>query len=135
MRYAAVDLGGWDTHDGQGTAGAGYHYYQNQIAELSQALAAFSGELETGGEIGRVTVVVQSDFGRRVRQNASRGTAPGSGNPLLVPGGAVNGRQLYGSWRGLDPAILPPYLGARAAERRVGQEVDRPWRYRVSASN
>src|SRR3546814_17899199 len=106
MRYAAVDLGGWDTHDGQGTAGSGYHYYQNQIAELSQALAAFYGELETGGEIGRVTVGVQSEFGRRVRQNGSRGTDNGSGTPLPVPGRAVHGRKLYGSWPGLAPGIL-----------------------------
>jgi uncharacterized protein (DUF1501 family) len=111
MRYAAVDLGGWDTHDGQGTAGAGYNYYQDRIAELSQALAAFYGELESGGEIGRVTVVVQSEFGRRVRQNGSGGTDHGYGNPLLVFGGAVNGRKLYGSWKGLDPEILSPYFG------------------------
>lgn len=111
MRYAAVDLGGWDTHDGQGTAGAGYHYYQNQVADLSQALAAFYGELKAGGEIGRVTVVVQSEFGRRVRQNGSRGTDHGYGNPLLVLGGPVNGRKLYGSWKGLDPEVLSPYFG------------------------
>ena len=111
MRYATVDLGGWDTHDGQGTAGAGYNYYQDRIAELSQALAAFYGELKAGGEIGRVTVVVQSEFGRRVRQNGSGGTDHGYGNPLLVFGGAVNGRRLYGSWRGLDPEILSPYFG------------------------
>ena len=111
MRYAAVDVGGWDTHDGQGTAGAGYHYYQNQVADLSQALAAFYGELKAGGEIGRVTVVVQSEFGRRVRQNGSRGTDHGYGNPLLVLGGPVNGRKLYGSWKGLDPEVLSPYFG------------------------
>lgn len=111
MRYAALDLGGWDTHEGQGTAGAGYNYYQDKIAELSQALAAFYGELKAGGEIGRVTVVVQSEFGRRVRQNGSRGTDHGYGNPLLVLGGAVNGRKLYGSWKGLDPEILSPYFG------------------------
>ncbi len=111
MRYAALDLGGWDTHEGQGTAGSGYHYYQNKIAELSQALAAFYGDLKAGGEIGRVTVVVQSEFGRRVRQNGSGGTDHGYGNPLLVFGGAVNGRKLYGSWRGLDPEILSPYFG------------------------
>jgi uncharacterized protein (DUF1501 family) len=111
MRYAAVDLGGWDTHEGQGTAGAGYNYYQDKIAELSQALAAFYGELKAGGEIGRVTVVVQSEFGRRVRQNGSGGTDHGYGNPLLVFGGAVNGRKLYGSWKGLDPEILSPYFG------------------------
>ncbi|MEP6632675.1 MAG: twin-arginine translocation signal domain-containing protein, partial [Luteimonas sp.] len=57
MRYATLDLGGWDTHDGQGTAGSGYNFYQNKIAELSQALTAFYTELNAGGEIGRVTVV------------------------------------------------------------------------------
>ncbi len=111
MRYAALDLGGWDTHEGQGTAGDGYHYYQNMVAELSQALSAFYGELKAGGELGRVTVVVQSEFGRRVRQNGSGGTDHGYGNPLLVLGGAVNGRRLYGGWAGLDPEILSPYFG------------------------
>jgi uncharacterized protein (DUF1501 family) len=111
MRYATVDLGGWDTHDSQGTAGAGYNYYQNKIAELSQALAALYAELSTGGEIGRVTIVVQSEFGRRVRQNGSGGTDHGYGNPLLVLGGAVNGRRFYGNWLGLDPAVLEPYFG------------------------
>src|SRR3546814_9706310 len=44
-------------------------------------------------------------------QNGSRGTDHGYGNPLLVLGGAVNGRKLYGSWKGLDPEILSPYFG------------------------
>jgi len=111
MRYAAVDLGGWDTHDGQGTAGAGYSYYQNKIAELSQALSALYADLAAGGEIGRVTIVVQSEFGRRVKQNGSGGTDHGYGNPLLVLGGAVNGRRFYGTWAGLDPAVLADYFG------------------------
>jgi uncharacterized protein (DUF1501 family) len=106
LRYATVDLGGWDTHDGQGTAGAGYHYYQNKIAELSQALSAFQGELEASGLAGRVTTIVQSEFGRRVRQNSAGGTDHGYGNPLLVMGGAVNGRRFYGRWPGLDAATL-----------------------------
>lgn len=111
LRYATVDLGGWDTHDGQGTAGSGYHYYQNKIAELSQALTAFYNEMNTGGEAPRVTVIVQSEFGRRVRQNGSGGTDHGYGNPLLVLGGPVNGRRFYGQWLGLDPQILSPYFG------------------------
>jgi uncharacterized protein (DUF1501 family) len=111
LRFASVDFGGWDTHEGQGTAGSGYHYYQNKIAELSQALTAFYEELSAGGEIARVTVVVQSEFGRRVRQNGSAGTDHGYGNPLLVMGGPVNGRKFYGTWRGLDPEVLSPYFG------------------------
>ncbi|MGY0651220.1 DUF1501 domain-containing protein [Luteimonas sp. A537] len=111
LRYATVDLGGWDTHDGQGTAGSGYHYYQNKIAELSQALSAFYAEMHAGGEASRVTVVVQSEFGRRVRQNGSGGTDHGYGNPMLVLGGPVNGRRFYGSFAGLHPEILSPHFG------------------------
>ena len=111
LRYAAVDLGGWDTHDGQGSAGSNYHYYQNKVAELSQALAAFHAELANSGELGRVTVIVQSEFGRRVRENGSRGTDHGYGNPMLVLGGPVNGRRFYGQWQGLDPQVLSPYFG------------------------
>ncbi|MEP6634117.1 MAG: DUF1501 domain-containing protein, partial [Luteimonas sp.] len=72
---------------------------------------AFYTELNAGGEIGRVTVVVQSEFGRRVKQNGSGGTDHGYGNPLLVLGGAVNGRKFYGNWLGLNPAVLEPYFG------------------------
>jgi uncharacterized protein (DUF1501 family) len=111
LRIATLDLGGWDTHDGQGTAGSGYHYYQNKIAELSEALTAFYNDLNTGGEAARVTVIVQSEFGRRVRQNGSGGTDHGYGNPMLVLGGPVNGRQFYGQWQGLDPQVLSPYFG------------------------
>lgn len=109
LRYAAVDLGGWDTHENQGTTGNST--YSNRITDLSKALTAFYNELNPTGEMARVTVIVQSEFGRRVRQNASGGTDHGYGSPLLVMGGAVNGRQLYGQWLGLDPAVLSPYFG------------------------
>ena len=111
LRFATLDLGGWDTHDGQGTAGIGYNYYQNKIVELSEALTAFYNDLNAGGEAARVTVIVQSEFGRRVRQNGSGGTDHGYGNPMLVLGGPVNGRKFYGQWLGLDPQVLSPYFG------------------------
>lgn len=126
LRYAAVDLGGWDTHEGQGTAGSGYHYYQNKIAELSQALTALYVELAAGGEASRVTIVVQSEFGRRVRQNGSGGTDHGYGNPMLVLGGPVNGRRMYGTWEGLNPEVLSPHFGdipANTDFRRVLSEI------------
>jgi uncharacterized protein (DUF1501 family) len=111
LRFATVDLGGWDTHNGQGTAGSGYHFFQNKIAELSEALTAFYNDLNAGGEAARVTVIVQSEFGRRVRQNGSGGTDHGYGNPMLVLGGPVNGRRFYGEWQGLDPQVLSSYFG------------------------
>lgn len=106
LRYATLDLGGWDTHDGQGTAGSGWHYYQNKIAELSQALSAFQAELEASGLAPRVTTIVQSEFGRRVRQNSNGGTDHGYGNPVLVMGGSVVGRRFYGTWPGLAAGVL-----------------------------
>ena len=109
LRYAAVDVGGWDTHESQGNGGGGY--FHGRVGELSQALAAFYGELAATGEMGRVTVVVQSEFGRRVRENGSGGTDHGYGNPLLVMGGPVNGRRFYGNWPGLHPEILSPHFG------------------------
>lgn len=126
LRYASLDLGGWDTHDGQGTAGTGYHYYQNKIAELSAGIAAFFGALSTSGHMSRVTLVVQSEFGRRVRANGNNGTDHGYGNPLFVLGGAVNGRKFYGNWSGLDPEILSPHFGdvpVTTDHRRVLSEI------------
>ena len=126
LRYATLDLGGWDTHEGQGTAGSGYHYYQNKISELSAALAAFYAELNGTGQMSRVTVIVQSEFGRRVRANANGGTDHGYGNPMLVLGGAVNGRKFYGSWPGLNPEILSPTFGdvpVTTDYRRVVSEI------------
>ena len=126
LRFATLDLGGWDTHEGQGTAGDGYHYYQNKINELSAGLAAFFSELNASGQMSRVTVIVQSEFGRRVRANANGGTDHGYGNPLLVLGGAVNGRKFYGSWPGLNPTILSPTFGdvpVTTDYRRVFSEI------------
>ena len=108
MRYATVDLGGWDTHDGQGTAGAGYNYYQNKIAELSQALAALYAELSTGGEIGRVTIVVQSEFGRRVQAERQRRY-----RSRLRQSAAGAGR------RGQRPSLLRQLAGARPGRARA----------------
>ena len=73
-----------------------------------------------------MTVIVQSEFGRRVRQNGSGGTDHGYGNPLLVIGGPINGRRMYGQWLGLDPQVLSPYFGdipATTDFRRVFSEL------------
>ncbi len=126
LRFATLDLGGWDTHEGQGTAGSGYHYYQNKINELSSALTAFYSELNGSGQMSRVTVVVQSEFGRRVRANANGGTDHGYGNSMLVLGGAVNGRRFYGNWPGLDAQTLASTFGdlpVTTDYRRVVSEI------------
>jgi len=53
-----------------------------------------------------VTVVTMSEFGRRLKENASGGTDHGSGSCMFVLGGGVNGGKVYANWPGLAPAQL-----------------------------
>jgi len=110
---ATLDYGGWDTHDGQGLPQPGnpghYDYYGNRLEGLSRSLDAFYTDLSESSQgdlMNRVTVVVVSEFGRKVRGNQSNGTDHGYGNLMLALGGSVNGGQFYGEFPGLDKASL-----------------------------
>jgi len=126
LRVATVDLGGWDTHERQAWDVTGY--FADMVAELAQGLHAFHTDLDSGGADNpatRLTVVVMSEFGRRVRENAARGTDHGHGNIILVLGGKVNGGRVYGDWPGMSADQL--YQGADLAittdYRRVLSEI------------
>lgn len=111
LRVATVDLGGWDTHEYQGDGSSGY--MASLLGQLGQGLAAFHLDLDGTGSSNytdRLTAVVKSEFGRRLRENASRGTDHGHGCVLLVMGGHTNGGQVYGQWPGLSNEQL--YDGA-----------------------
>lgn len=97
---ATVDMGGWDTHNGQNVFGNGFG---SRVEDLSQALTAFYRDLEAAGYIDNVAVVVQSEFGRQVRENANAGTDHGLGNPMLVLGAGVSGGRVYGLTDGIAP--------------------------------
>lgn len=106
LRVATVDFGGWDTHDGQGDGSGGY--FAGRIGELASALGAFYTDLDGVGAdnyTSRLTVVVQSEFGRRLRENGDRGTDHGHGNLMMVLGGNVVGG-VHGQWPGLDAGQL-----------------------------
>jgi uncharacterized protein (DUF1501 family) len=123
LRGAAVDFGGWDTHDGQATGSTGF--FANQVTTLSQGLAALYQDLDgPNGVAQRMTVVVMSEFGRRLRENDDSGTDHGHGNVMLVMGGKVNGG-VHGTWPGLANNQL--YDGADLAittdYRRVLTEI------------
>jgi len=102
LRVAAVDLGGWDTHEGQPWR------FADLVGTLAGGMAALYTDLDVTGSpplARRVTVVLQSEFGRRVRQNADDGTDHGHGNPMVLLGGSVIGG-LHGVWPGLAPEQL-----------------------------
>ncbi len=106
LQVATIDVGGWDTHDGQGSGSSGY--FADLLADLATGLGAFYLDLDgtgAGAYTQRLTVVVQSEFGREVYENADNGTEHGYGNNIYVlSGNAIGG--LHGSWPGLDPAQL-----------------------------
>lgn len=99
LRIATVDLGGWDHHENQGVNGGGA--FHNLTGTLSNGLAAFYNDLARDGYANRTTIIVMSEFGRRLGRNASDGTDHGHGNVMMVMGGKVNGGRMYGKWPGL----------------------------------
>lgn len=102
LRAATVDLGGWDTHQAEGEGAGGY--LANLVGQLSNGLAAFYIDLDESGSpnyADRMTLVVVSEFGRRLTENASRGTDHGHGSGIFVLGGQVNGGRVISRWPGL----------------------------------
>jgi uncharacterized protein (DUF1501 family) len=104
VQVATVDLGGWDTHQWQGDNGEGY--FANLLQQLGGSLAAFYKDLAAANLTQKLNIVVMSEFGRRLAENASRGTDHGHGGAMLLLGGNVNGGKLYGKWPGLEPGQL-----------------------------
>ncbi|MEU1396124.1 DUF1501 domain-containing protein [Micromonospora zamorensis] len=84
-RVYSASLGGFDTHAGERV------WQETLLRHLDEALSGFvdrMGRTEAGR---RVTVVVYSEFGRRVRANASDGTDHGTAGPVFVLGHSVAG--------------------------------------------
>ena len=108
LQVATLDYGGWDTHENQGAGdqGTNNNQYAARVDGLSQVLTALYNDLAGSGIADRMVVCVQSEFGRRVRENDNHGTDHGSGNPMLVLGGSVVGGQLYGTFGGLQDGEL-----------------------------
>ncbi|OEZ81621.1 hypothetical protein JAB6_38850 [Janthinobacterium sp. HH104] len=96
-----VDVGGWDTHVGQGGANG---YLAGRFDELGRGLAAFSQEM--GSEWRNTVVVVVSEFGRTFRENGNRGTDHGHGSVFWVLGGGIKGKQVAGEQVAISQATL-----------------------------
>ena len=94
-----VQLGSFDTHDGQAPQHA------RLLTQLGQALEYFDGVMTTLGMGDQVTTFTASDFGRTLTCN-SDGTDHGWGSHHFVVGGAVQGQDMYGPY---------PVIGANQA--------------------
>jgi uncharacterized protein (DUF1501 family) len=96
-----VDVGGWDTHVGQGGANGAL---AGRLEDLGRGLAAFASEM--GPRWSDTTVVVLSEFGRTMRENGNRGTDHGHGTVYMVLGGGVRGGRVAGEQGAVTEAGL-----------------------------
>jgi uncharacterized protein (DUF1501 family) len=94
-----LETGGYDTHAGQGSsAGA----YGNLMGTLGDGLWAFYSDMRNQGLANDTTVIVFSEFGRRISENGSGGTDHGAAGVMMALGGMVRGG-LYGTAASLAP--------------------------------
>ncbi len=102
VAVATVSYDGWDNHENQP------EYFPNLVDGLSRGLQAFYNDVSSYTK--DLSIVVMSEFGRRLRANESRGTDHGHGNLMMVLGGRVNGGQCYGRWPGLSNEELDEHV-------------------------
>ena len=98
-RIYYLSLGGFDTHTQQ----AGAH--ERLLKEMGDAVAAFLSDLKAQGNLGRVSLMTFSEFGRRVKENASGGTDHGAAAPMFLAGGGIKSG-LLGQMPSLSPQDL-----------------------------
>jgi uncharacterized protein (DUF1501 family) len=118
-RLFHVSLDGFDTHARQAALHAAL------LSELDASLAAFQRDLVASGNAGRVVTFVHSEFGRRVEENASRGTDHGAAAPVFLVGGAL-ARGLHGTPPDLD-ALVDGDVPATTDFRALYAALERDW--------
>lgn len=93
-RVFHVTLGGFDDH------AAEVYQHANLMKDLGDSVSAFYADLTAQNKADDVLTMTFSEFGRRVKENAGRGTDHGTAAPVFVAGPKVKGG-LYGQ----DPVL------------------------------
>ena len=97
VEVVCVDSDGWDHHESLPT------YIDLSLTELAGVLSAFYTDLGAG--MDRVTVLVYTEFGRRIAENGSVGTDHGTASLAYLMGGGVDGGKVISTWPGLDIGV------------------------------
>ncbi|GAB3555663.1 DUF1501 domain-containing protein [Spirosoma fluminis] len=78
-----VSVSGFDTHINQPGQ------QERLLRQYAEAVGAFMTDLKTAGRQDEVLLMTFSEFGRRVKQNASNGTDHGTANNVFLIGGGL----------------------------------------------
>jgi uncharacterized protein (DUF1501 family) len=82
-RIFYVAHGNFDTHATQAPT------HTNLLQVLGTAVRAFYKDMKARGHGDRIVLMTFSEFGRRAKENGSKGTDHGSGAPMFLVGGKV----------------------------------------------
>ena len=85
-----VEMGGFDTHNNQGER------HQQLLTDLSETVSNFYADLRDAGWDDKVLSMTISEFGRRVKENGSRGTDHGAASQTMFFGSGLNGNGFIG---------------------------------------
>jgi uncharacterized protein (DUF1501 family) len=86
VRFLTVDFGSFDTHNGQGAGPSNRGGLDWRLLELNAAIQAFYNDAVRMGFWSRTNIVIMSEFGRTIRQNATQGTDHGRGGLAMILG-------------------------------------------------
>ena len=131
LYYTAYRHNAFDTHVQQPDL------HQRLLTYVSDALAGFMKDMERIGRADDVTVLVFSEFGRRVPENTSLGTDHGTANHMYLIGKPVKGghygqppnlgqldsgdnMQFTTDFRRVYASVIAGWLGHRDTERLLG---------------
>ena len=91
--YTSID--GFDTHSNQGEA------HRSLLTDVGDSISTFMKQVESQGNLDRVVLFAFSEFGRRVRENASAGTDHGTAAPVFVCGSKLK-KPVFGAHPSLE---------------------------------
>ena len=103
-----VTTGGFDSHARQNVT------HPELLGAIDGAIGAFQADIEAHGLADRITLLMWTEFGRRVRENGSGGTDHGTAGPIWLLGTQVAGG-LHGE---------PPPVGALDANGNLKHTTD-----------
>jgi uncharacterized protein (DUF1501 family) len=117
-RIFHITIGGFDTHAAQATV------HGTLPKDVAEGVQAFMRDLEEIGVADDVLVMTFSEFGRRVTENASKGTDHGAAAPLWLIGGGVTAGIVgdHPSLSDLDDGDLKFWIDFRAVYGTILQD-------------